>query len=46
MFEPMQMDLFHLEALKSIISVIFAHVAPDRCFDLQGCETRMTAICL
>ena len=30
MFEPMQMDLFHLEALKSVISVMFAHVAPDR----------------
>ena len=46
MFEPMQMDLFHLEALRSVISVIFAHVAHDRCVDLQGCETRMTAICL
>ena len=34
------------EALKSLISVIFAHMAPDRSFDLQGCETRMTAICL
>ena len=34
------------EALKSVISVIFAHVLPDRSFDLQGCETRTTAICL
>ena len=43
MFEPMQMDLFHLEALKSVISrsVIFAHLAPDRCFDLQGCDSNL-----
>ena len=34
------------EALKNLISVTFAHVAPDRSFDLQGCETRTTAICL
>ena len=46
MFEPMQMDLFHLEALKSVISVIFARVAPDDVLDLQRCETIMTAICL
>ena len=34
------------EALKSLLSITFAHVAPDRSFDLQGCETRTTAICL
>ena len=34
-----------LEALKSVISVIFAYLAPGS-FDLQRCEARMTAICL
>ena len=33
------------EALKSMISFIFAYVAHGS-FDLQRCETRTTAICL
>ena len=33
------------EALKSVISVTFAYLAPGS-FDFQRCETRMTANCL